>query len=166
MFFSAAEREERIVQYERGPLRIRDALAVVPDEAVRWRPRPERWSVHEVVCHCADSEMNGAARIRYLVAQKEPTILGYDQDEWARVFNYHALPLEPALRTIEAVRASTTLLLRTLPEEAWRKEGQHSESGRYTAEDWLKSYAEHLEKHSQQIDRTLESWRAEQTQPG
>ena len=34
-----------------------------------------------------------------------------------------------------------------------------------TAEDWLLSYAEHLEKHSRQIDRTLESWRAEQTQP-
>src|SRR5438093_280064 len=85
MFFSAAEREERIVQYERGPLRIRDALAVVPDEAVRWRPRPERWSVHEVVCHCADSEMNGAARIRYLVAQKEPTILGYEKDSGTRV---------------------------------------------------------------------------------
>jgi len=87
MSFSAAEREERIVQYERGPMLIRDTLAVVPDEAVRWRPGPGRWSVHEVVCHCADSEMNGAARIRYLIAQKEPMILGYDQDEWARVFN-------------------------------------------------------------------------------
>jgi hypothetical protein len=159
MFFSAAEREERIVQYERGPLRIRDALAVVPDEAVRWRPRPGRWSAHEVICHCADSEMNGAARIRYLVAQKEATILGYDQDEWARVFNYHALPLEPALRTIEAVRASTTLLLRTLPEEAWRREGRHSESGRYTAQDWLRIYADHLDKHARQIERNLAAWK-------
>jgi len=159
MFFSPAGREERIVQYERGPLRLRDALAVVPDEAVRWRPRPGRWSVHEVVCHCADSEMNGAARIRYLVAQKEPTILGYDQDEWARVFNYHALPLEPALRTIEAVRATTTLLLRTLPDEAWRKEGRHSESGRYTAQDWLRIYADHLEKHARQIERNLAAWK-------
>jgi len=159
MSFSAAEREERIVQYERGPLLIRDALAVVPDEAVRWRPAPGRWSVQEVVCHCADSEMNGAARIRYLVAQKEPTILGYDQDEWARVFNYQALPLEPALRTIEAVRAGTTLLLRTLPEEAWRKEGRHSESGRYTAQDWLRIYADHLDKHARQIERNLSAWK-------
>jgi DinB family protein len=158
MAFTGAEREERIVQYERGPLRLRDALALVPDEAVRWRPGPKRWSVHEVVCHCADSEVNGAARIRYLVAQKEPVILGYDQDEWARVFDYHALPLEPALHTIEAVRESTTVLLRSLPPEAWGREGRHSESGRYTAHDWLRIYADHLEKHSRQIERNLAAW--------
>jgi hypothetical protein len=55
MPLTAAEREERIAQYERGPLRIRNALAVVPDNALKWRPAPGRWSVHEVVCHCADS---------------------------------------------------------------------------------------------------------------
>ena len=159
MFFTAGEREERIAQYERGPLVVRDALALVPDEAVRWRPGPGRWSVHEIVCHCADSETNGAVRIRYLVAQKEPVILGYDQDEWARVFDYHALPLEPALRTIEAVRASTTPVLRALPEEAWKKEGRHSESGRYGAQDWLRIYADHLEKHARQIARNLAAWK-------
>ncbi len=159
MYFTAAEREERIAQYERGPLVFRDALTVVPDAAVRWRPAEGRWSVHEIVCHCADSETNGAARIRYLVAQKEPVILGYDQDEWARVFNYHALPLVPALRTIEAVRASTTLLLRALPEEAWRKEGRHSDSGRYTAQDWLRIYSDHLETHARQIERNLAAWK-------
>jgi hypothetical protein len=158
MVFSAAEREERIVQYERGPMLIRDALALVPDGALRWRPAEGRWSVHEIVCHCADSETNGAARIRYLVAQKEPVILGYDQDEWARVFNYHALPLEPALHTIEAVRASTTPLLRALPEAAWGKEGRHSESGRYSARDWLRIYSDHLEKHARQIERNLAAW--------
>jgi hypothetical protein len=158
MVFTAAEREERIVQYERGALRLRSALALVPDAAVRWRPGPKRWSAHEIVCHCADSELNGAARIRYLVAQREPVIVGYDQDEWARIFDYHALPLEPALHTIEAVRESTSVLLRALPEEAWGKEGTHSESGRYTAQDWLRIYADHLEKHSRQIERNLAAW--------
>ncbi|PYQ15769.1 MAG: hypothetical protein DMF80_07685 [Acidobacteria bacterium] len=158
MPFTAAEREERIAQYERGPLRLRDALALVPDDAVRWRPAPGRWSVHEVVCHCADSETNAAARIRYLVAEKEPVIVGYDQDEWARRFDYHSFPLEPALRTVDAVRATTTVLLRKLPEAAWRKEGRHSESGRYTAEDWLRIYSDHLEKHARQIERNLTAW--------
>jgi DinB superfamily len=158
MAFTAAEREERIAQYERGPRRLRGALALVPDAAVRWRPGANRWSVHEIVCHCADSEMNGAARIRYLMAQKEPVIVGYDQDEWARVLDYHALPLEPALHTIEAVRESTAVLLRRLPEAAWGREGKHSDSGRYTAHDWLRIYSDHLEKHSRQIERNLAAW--------
>ena len=52
-------------------------------------PGAGKWSVHEVVVHCADSETNAALRIRYLIAEKEPLIVGYDQDAWARVFDYH-----------------------------------------------------------------------------
>jgi hypothetical protein len=86
-------------------------------------------------------------------------VMGYDQDEWARALDYHAQPLEPALACIEGVRAHTAALIRRLPEEAWAREGRHTESGRYTAEDWLAIYAEHLEKHAAQVDRTLQAWR-------
>jgi hypothetical protein len=37
---------------------------------------------------------------------------------------------------------------------------EREESGRYTAEDWLNTYAEHLEKHSGQIERNLAAWQA------
>jgi len=40
----------------------------------------------------------------------------------------------------------------------WRRSGQHSESGPYAAEDWLAIYAEHLERHSRQIERNLVAW--------
>lgn len=157
---SPAEREQRILQYARGPARLRAALAQVPDAAVKWRPAAGRWSAHEVVCHCADSELNAAARLRYLVSEKEPVVLGYDQDEWARVFDYHAHPLEPALATVDAVRANTVPVLRRLTDDMWTREGRHTQSGRYTVLDWLRIYADHLEKHSRQIERNLEVWRA------
>jgi hypothetical protein len=158
--FSAKERESLIDRYEAGPARLAAALATVPREALQWRPAPGKWSVHEVVVHCADSETNAAARIRYLVAEQKPVILGYDQAEWAKALDYHAAPLETALRTVEAVRAHTAALLRRLPETAWSAEGAHTESGRFTAEDWLRVYAEHLEKHSRQVERNLEAWKA------
>ena len=156
---SAAERAKRIEQYAQGPERLRQALARVPDEMVKWRPGPGKWSVHEVVCHCADSEVNAYARLRYLLAEKEPVILGYDQDHWARAFDYHALPLEPSLAVVEAVRAATASLLRRLADDAWSKAGRHTESGEYTVDGWLKIYADHLEGHARQIDRNVEAWR-------
>jgi hypothetical protein len=159
MGLTAAERQERIERYVRGPALVKEALARVPEEARRWKPSPERWSVHEIVCHCADSETNASARIRFVLAEQEATVLGYDQDAWARVLDYHAQPLEPALACIEATRAHTAALIRGLPAEAWTREGRHTQSGRYTAEDWLRIYSEHLEKHSAQIDRTLQAWR-------
>ena len=160
MALDRQERERLIRQYAEGPARLRGALSTVPPEAMQWRPKPGEWSVHEVVCHCADSETNSYARVRYLVAEKEPTIIGYDQENWARVFDYHTLPMEPALAVVDSVRASTAALVRTLPEEAWHRAGRHTESGRYTVEDWLRIYADHLEGHAKQIEDNVAAWRA------
>ncbi|MGH7277599.1 MAG: DinB family protein, partial [Candidatus Rokuibacteriota bacterium] len=146
------ERERLIEQYAEGPVRLEAALDGVPAQARTWRPAPGEWSAHEVVCHCADSETNAAARIRYVVAEKDPLVLGYDESAWAVTFDYHAHPLEVALATVHAVRANTTALLRRLAPEAWGREGRHTESGRYTAEDWLRIYAAHLENHARQIE--------------
>jgi hypothetical protein len=110
------------------------------------------------VWHCVDSETNAAARIRYVVCEPDPLVLGYDENVWAVALDYHGQPLPPALATVRAVRATTALVIRTLPEEAWRREGRHTASGRYTAEDWLRIYAEHLEIHARQIEANLAAW--------
>jgi hypothetical protein len=163
MALSASEREELIERYARGPERVRAALGRVPEEARKWRPGPGKWSAHEVVVHCADSEMNAALRIRYVLAEKEAVIIGYDQEEWARAFDYHSLPLGPALAAVAAARSHTVPLLRRLDEAGWARAGRHTESGPYSAEDWLRIYAEHLEGHAAQIERNLEAWTAAQT---
>jgi hypothetical protein len=155
-----SEREDLIARYARGPEQIRSALARTPEEARQWRPEAGRWSVHEVVVHCADSEANSALRLRYLLAEKEPVIIGYDQEAWARVFDYHSEPLEPALAAVEAARGRTVPLLRRLTDADWAKEGRHTESGRYTVEEWLRIYAAHLEGHAAQIERNLAAWKA------
>jgi hypothetical protein len=149
-----------IQRYADGPAVLRAALDRVPAAAMKWRPGPDKWSPHEVVVHCADSESNATMRIRYLVAENNPRILGYDQDVWARLFDYHSHPLDLALATIVAVRGNTLPLLRRLPDEAWSRGGTHSESGPYSADDWLQSYGEHLETHARQIDRIVAAWHA------
>ena len=160
MSLTEEQRDELIRSYAAGPGRLRAMLAKIPADALKWRPAAGKWSAHEVVVHCADSETNAHMRIRYLVAEKQPVIHGYDQDVWAVVFDYHAHPLDAALATIDAVHANTVPMLRHLPESAWAKAGTHTESGRYTAEDWLRSYGRHLEVHTRQIERNLAAWQA------
>jgi hypothetical protein len=160
MTMTAADRNELIERYAAGPARLREAFQKLPVEARQWRPQPGKWSAHEVVVHCADSETNASLRIRYLAAEKEPLIVGYDQEQWALTFDYHQHPADVALATVEAVRGNTVPLLRRLPEAAWTREGRHTESGRYTGEDWLRTYAAHVENHARQIERNLEAWRS------
>ncbi|HEY7520067.1 MAG TPA: DinB family protein [Methylomirabilota bacterium] len=160
MALTATERDTLIRRYGEGPARLRAALAAVPGEALQWRPKAGEWSAHEVVCHCADSETNAYARIRYLAAEPDPVVLAYDEAQWAKTFDYHALPLDLALATVDAVRANTLALLRRLPEPAWTRVGRHTASGPYAAEDWLRIYAAHLEDHAAQIDANVAAWKA------
>ncbi len=154
----ATERQRLIEQYAAGPARLRAALALVPEAAMKWRPAPGEWSAHEVVCHCADSESNASLRIRYLVAEREPVIVGYDQETWATALDYHAHPLAAALATVDATRAHTAALIRRLPEAAWSRKGRHTESGPYSGADWLRIYADHLEGHARQIEGNVAAW--------
>ena len=156
-----AERQALFQRYDAGPQLVRAALARVPNEAREWRPAPGKWSVHEIIVHCADSETNAAMRIRYLVGEASPLIAGYDQDRWARDMQYHALPMEASLAQLDAVRAWTSVFIRTLPESAWKRSGRHTEiEAPYTADMWLTIYAEHLEIHARQIARNVDAWKA------
>ncbi|HTK91701.1 MAG TPA: DinB family protein [Verrucomicrobiae bacterium] len=156
-----AERRAAITRYAAGPARLRAALRRVPRAALHWRPAPGEWSAHEVVLHCADSESTAQVRLRYLLAERDPMIVGYNQEEWARALDYARRPLAPALATVAAVRANTVPLLRTLAEEGWSRSGRHTEIGAYTVEGWLGLYAEHLEIHARQIEANLAGWSAQ-----
>lgn len=154
------QREALIVEYEKGAVMLRTAWEDVPEDAEKWRPAPDKWSAHEVVIHCADSETYAATRLRLLVAEAEPVIVGYNQDAWAKIFNYHAQSTDRALRTVDAVRTATLPILRSLTEADWVKEGRHTESGPYNLGDWLKSYGPHLSNHAKQISRNLAAYAA------
>lgn len=151
-------REEWIEQYASGYAWLARALAQVPPAALLWRPGPGEWSVHEIVCHCADSETNAATRIRYLAAERDSRLEGYDPDRWAATFDYHGHPLDLALKTVQAVRANTAALVRRLPAAVWERGAVHKSKGRYSATDWLRTYATLLHEHSAQIERNVLAW--------
>ena len=158
---NTTERAALIDRYAAGPALLRATLAKVPADAMKWRPAPGKWSAHEVAIHCTDSETTAVARLRYLLAEKEPLLVGYDQDVWARDLDYHAQPLDLALAVVDAVRANTAHLLRRLPPEAFAKTGRHTEVGAYSVEKWLTYYAEHLHVHAAQIERNVAAFAAQ-----
>jgi hypothetical protein len=144
-------RKKLIEQYKDGYRVVAEALAGATDDELDVSPAPGKWTAREIVHHLGDSEMNGAIRLRLLVAMPNPQILGYDQDEFARKLYYKDRPIEPSLDAFNAARRSSAQILERLTETEWLREGTHSETGRYTIERWLGIYAEHAHKHAQQI---------------
>ena len=149
---TAAERDALIDQYEDGLRAVSAALEGITEPELEAREAPGEWSPREIVHHLADSEMTSALRLRLLIAQDNPTILGYDQEAFVRRL-YADRPIEPSLAAFGAARAATVPILRRLGETRWARAGTHSESGRYTVEDWLRIYGVHAHDHADQIRR-------------
>ncbi len=144
------KRRELIDRYKEGYAVVAEAVADASDEELDRRPAPGRWSAREIVHHLADSEMTAAMRVRLLLAEDRPTIAGYDQDQFARRLHYDR-PIAKSLEAFKGARDTTAELLECLTPEEWKREGVHTELGRYGVERWLEVYAEHAHKHAGQI---------------
>ena len=148
----ASTRRTLIDQYRAGYATILEALDGADDAALDRRPGPGTWSAREIVHHLADSEMTSAIRLRRLLAEENPTIVGYDQEEFARKLHYDR-PIASSLEAFRWARVTTAEILDRMTEADWQRAGTHTESGAYPVTRWLELYAEHAHKHAAQIRR-------------
>ncbi len=146
-------RKELIAKYKHGFQEVLDALKDFPEELMTAHPFEGKWSAREVVHHLADSESTSAFRLRKLLVEERPLIQGYDQDQFAVRLRYNERDIAPALDSFRAARETTSQLIDLMSDEDWSRAGEHTESGRYTAEDWLRIYADHAHNHAAQIKR-------------
>jgi len=151
------ERQALIEQYKAGYDEVARSLEGFPEAHLSAHPIQGKWSAREIVQHLADSEMNSAIRLRKLLTEDAPQIQGYDQESYAERLRYNERDIAPALDALRGARSTTGQLLDAMTEEDWTRAGTHSESGRYTAEDWLQIYAAHAHNHAAQIRRLREA---------
>jgi DinB family protein len=150
------ERNDLIAAYAAGYDEVMNALNGFPSDSLGAHPIPGKWSAREIVHHLGDSESTSAWRLRKLLVEDNPLIQGYDQDAFASRLRYNERDMAPALEAFRYARESTAQVLNLMNDDDWNRAGTHSESGRYTAEDWLRIYAAHAHNHAAQIRRLRE----------
>lgn len=129
---------------------ITAALAGITDTELDRAAPDGGWSPRMVVHHLADSEATAYIRLRRLIAEDRPVIIGYDEELFSRRLHYER-PIATSLAVLAAVRAASLALLESLTPEEWLRAGTHSESGPYSVETWLRTYADHPRDHAAQI---------------
>lgn len=147
-----AERQRLIDQYREGIAEVHRALDGATTEELDRRPAPSEWTAREVAHHLADSETMSTIRLRRLLAEDEPRIQAYDENEFARRLHYDR-PIDDSLAVFAAVRTANAGLLTALSEPEWQRTGTHSDDGPYSVETWLRIYAAHGHDHADQIRR-------------
>jgi DinB superfamily len=141
-----------ITAYLEGPVLLRRSVSDLTHEQLLARPVPGKWSTLEVVCHLTDSEQAWCHRMKRVIAEPRPLLIGYDESRFTSSLAYHDRDAELELSLLEGMRKQMAQILRGLDEAAWSFSGVHSERGLITLEDMLRAEVEHIPHHLGFID--------------
>jgi hypothetical protein len=159
------EYTKRLLSYSEGkdPLRSQQAapgkLAALlkgktGKQLIR-RPAPDKWSVAEILAHLADAELAISWRIRQILSTNAVPIQAYDQDVWAKTFDYAHRDPRQSLANFRTLREANVALLKSIPRKLWDNYGIHEERGNESITHIVRMVAGHDLNHLQQIQRIL-----------
>ena len=137
------------------PAWLESCVAGLDDTVLRAPEAAGKWSVLQVTAHLLDAEIEHSHRTRHIAGGGTPAITGYDQDLWAREFDYADADPGVTLHALSALRLANLRHWSRLTPEQLERAGMHSERGRETAAHYLKLAAAHDLVHRQQIERIL-----------
>src|SRR3954451_10176068 len=135
--YSAYSDEQLLTAYLTGPDRLRQAIKDLSEDELRAKPRgPEKWSIHELVQHVFDSELQGAFRIRKVIAEPGAELPGYDQDRWTPRLGHQQASAEVRSLSLDAflaMREMTARIFASVPSSQWDElKGTHPDFGEVT----------------------------------
>lgn len=146
--------------YVAGPSRLRQALDGVDQVALNQRPVGSDWSIRDVIIHLSDAELVRGERIRRVIAEEQPELRPFDQDQWKRRLAYLWRDVELALSLVELLCHTNAELVRQLDAAGWERWGLYPEQGRVTVGDLIRMGAEHFEEHFRQVETIRRMFRA------
>jgi DinB family protein len=126
------------------------------DALLNRRSPAGKWSVRAILAHLAEDELASSWRYRQMIEHNGAPLLGFDQDEWARLGNYESWSATEALSMFRLLREANLRMFGTLTPEEWQRHGFHAERGRITVEDLARHMAAHDVNHIMQVRRYLE----------
>lgn len=127
----------------------------VPEERLRRRPEPQKWSIVEIIAHLAEDELVTSWRYRQMLETPGCALAGFDQNLWEQLGKYGTWSMDEALGMFRHLRNANLRLLHNLSREQWQAFGIHAERGRITVHDLAFHMAGHDRNHIEQIRRIL-----------
>ena len=150
---------EDLEDYKNGYQDIIEVLDGIGPEKIRCKSSPDSWSIHEILVHLADTEIQSHVRMRTILADIPAIIMNHNEMAWSVVLRYRETGIDDALTIIKLMRRVNYKLLSTLENSEWEKQGIHSVRGIFSLQKCVSEYTEHLHQHIAQIQRNLKAFK-------
>jgi hypothetical protein len=147
----------------RNPIEIlsetADVLAGIVDAhstvELRRRPYEGKWTPNEILGHLIDAEWVFGFRMRLILCEDSPTILGMDQERWVDGQRYNEREPSDLMNAFRKMRECNLPLWKQMSAADLERTGQHNERGPESLGVMLRMVAGHDLSHIDQIQRYL-----------
>jgi uncharacterized damage-inducible protein DinB len=138
---------ELIERYSKGGEKIAAAIQGLTLDDLLAFPVPGTWSIQQIVVHVMDSDLISTDRMKRIIAEDNPTLIGYDETRFSKNLYYNVQPAADAVAILDLNRKLFARVLRKLPPETFNRVGSHNERGQLTLGQYLQAVVDHLEHH-------------------
>ncbi len=124
---------------------------------LRTRPFEGKWTPNEIIGHLTDSEWVYGYRLRLILSENDPAILGTQQDLWVAALRHNEREPSELVEIFRALRSFNLALWRRTSPEDLKRSGQHNERGPESLGVMLRLLAGHDLSHLGQITRYIQA---------
>ena len=110
-----------------------EKLKSLPEDKANYAYADGKWSVKEVIGHCADGERVFSYRLLRIARADKTPMPGFEENDWAKAAPHRNRPMAAVVDEFIAVRRATLSLIESLDEQAIANIGianNHPVSGR------------------------------------
>lgn len=136
-----------IEQYAAGSDLLHKGIRGLSRSELLAMPIPGTWSVQQIALHLMDSDLIGSDRMKRVIAEEQPALLGYNESAFASRLGYEHLDATMAAKIFRLNRLVTAEILRRQPDAAFERTGKHNERGDVSLSDLVSTYVNHLSHH-------------------
>ena len=134
------------------PSLITKEVTPLTDKELRYKYRPEGWTIQQVVGHCIDSHMNSMIRFKLALTEDTPRIKPYEEAAWAELTDTLNYSIQSATKLLAGIHERWVFLLEQLETSQLQRTYMHPEGNEcISLNESLAIYAWHCKHHLQHI---------------
>jgi len=127
MYIGLLPDDGRILEHLKNNfIAVKELIGTLPQEKLLYRYAEGKWSIKEILVHIVDDERIYAYRALRFARNEKESLIGFDQDSYAKYSEADSRDLDSIFEEYEAVRNSTIALFNGLPEDSLTRMGHGS----------------------------------------